>query len=246
MTVENPVAAPEANAARLTSLTIFFPCHNEEENVERVVAAALDVGQRVAEDVEVVVIDDGSEDGTAAVTERMAAEDPRVRLVRHPENLGYGAALKSGLQAATKDYVFFTDGDGQFDLQELPKLVGPMVNDECDLALGYRLKRADPFIRSVNAALYRGLIRLLFGLKVRDIDCAFKLMRRSAIEGITLEADGALISAELLIKASKAGLRFHEVGVHHYPRQAGKQSGASLGVILKTFLEIGRQWRHLR
>ena len=236
----------QAAATRLAGLTIFLPCHNEEGNVERVVRAALGVAPKVADGYEVIVVDDGSEDRTAEIAEGLAGEDPHVRLVRHPENRGYGGALKSGFQAATKDWVFFTDGDGQFDLGELPKLAGLVQGGECDLALGYRVKRADPFIRSINAWLYKLLIRACFGLKVRDIDCAFKLIRRSVLEAVRLEAEGALISAELLIKARKAGFRMREVGVRHYPRQVGEQSGANLGVILRTFKEIARLRGQLR
>jgi glycosyltransferase involved in cell wall biosynthesis len=238
--------SPDAQAARLPSLSVFFPCHNEEGNVERVVRAALAVAPTVADDCEVIVVDDGSRDRTAEIAAELAAADPRVHLVRHPTNRGYGGALKSGFAAATKEWVFFSDGDGQFDLAELPRLVALVADGRCDLALGYRLKRADPFIRSVNARLYRGLVRMLFGLKVRDIDCAFKLIRRSVLEKTTLEAEGALISAELLIKARKAGFRMRETGVHHLPRRAGQQSGASLGVVLRTFREIVRLWRQLR
>jgi len=242
----SPEAESRPEAARLTSLSIFFPCHNEEGNVERVVRAALAVARDVADDYEVIVVDDGSRDRTAEITTALAAEDPHVRLVRHPKNRGYGGALKSGFAAAAKDWVFFSDGDGQFDLAELPKLAALVADGGCDLALGYRIQRADPFIRSVNAKLYKGLIRLLFGLKVRDIDCAFKLIRRTVLDAAPLEAEGALISAELLIKAKKAGFRMRETGVHHLPRQAGQQSGANLRVILRTFREIGRLWRQLR
>ena len=223
------------NRARLSGLSIFFPFHNEEENIERVVGAALEAAVAVTDDYEVIGVDDGSGDRTGEIGDRLAAE-----------NRGYGGALQSGFAAATKDYVFFSDGDGQFDLGELPKLVELIAGGECDLALGYRVQRADSFMRSVNAKLYKTLIRILFGLKVRDIDCAFKLIDRKVFEQVTLESEGALISAELLIKARKAGFRFREVGVGHYPRTAGEQSGANLGVILRTFVEIARLWRKLR
>ena len=241
-----PESKPEAAPVRLSGLTVFFPCHNEEANVERVVGAALEAAAGLTDDYEVIVVDDGSADRTAELTEALAEANPHVRLVRHPKNRGYGGALKSGFAAATKDWIFFSDGDGQFDLGELPALADLVADGECDLALGYRIKRADPFIRLVNAKLYKGLIRVLFGLKVRDIDCAFKLIRRAVFEKVTLEAEGALISAELLIKAKKAGFRMRETGVHHYPRQAGEQSGANLGVILHTFREIFRLRRQLR
>jgi glycosyltransferase involved in cell wall biosynthesis len=232
--------------ARLSSLSIFFPCHNEEGNVERVVGRALEVASTLADDFEVIVVDDGSRDRTGEIADRLASENHRVRVVHHPRNRGYGGAVQSGFAEARKDYVFFSDGDGQFDLGELPLLVELIQGGECDLAIGYRIHRADPFIRSLNAKLYKTLIRILFGLEVRDIDCAFKLIRRPVIEKVALESEGALVSAEFLIKARKAGFRICEVGVHHYPRQAGQQTGAKLGVILRTFREIGRLWRQLR
>jgi len=247
MPLETPgLATSEAKGARLTSLSLFFPCHNEEGNVERVVRAALEVAPTVADDYEVIVVDDGSRDRTGDLADRLAAENARVRVLHHERNRGYGGAVRSGLAAAAKDYVFFSDGDGQFDLRELPELVALLADGGCDLALGYRIRRADPFIRKVKAALYKGLIRVLFGLRVRDIDCAFKLVRRSVLERVHLAAEGALVSAELLIKAKKAGFRMREAGVHHYPRVSGTQTGANLKVILRTFREIVALWRQLR
>jgi glycosyltransferase involved in cell wall biosynthesis len=239
--------APDApQGARLPSLSIFFPCHNEEGNVERVVRRALEAASALTDDFEVIVVDDGSRDRTGKIADRLASENPRVRVVHHPRNRGYGGALQSGFASAKKDYVFFSDGDGQFDLAELPQLVELIQGGECDLAIGYRIHRADPFIRSLNAKLYKTLIRLLFGLQVRDIDCAFKLIHRPVLEKVALESEGALVSAEFLIKAKKAGFRIREAGVHHYPRQAGQQTGAKLSVILRTFREIARLWRQLR
>ena len=235
-----------ASTARLGSLSIFFPCYNEEGNVERVVRAALAAAPSVADDFEVIVVNDGSRDQTGALADRLAAELSRVRVVHHPRNRGYGAAVRSGFDAATKEFVFFTDGDGQFDLAELPLLAGLMAGGDCDLAVGYRIKRADPFTRSAKAWAYRMVIRALFGLRVRDIDCAFKLVRRSVFEKVHLAAEGALVSAELLIRARNAGFRIREVGVHHYPRQAGRQSGASLRVVLRTIGELVRLRRELR
>jgi len=243
---ETPSEASQPRTPRLPSLSLFFPCYNEEGNVERVVRAALEAAPRVADDIEVTVVNDGSRDRTGEVAARLAAEDPRVRVVSHPANRGYGAALRSGFDAATKEFVFFTDGDGQFDLAELPRLVELIASGDCDLALGYRIKRADPFIRSLKAWVYRCVIRLLFGLRVRDIDCAFKLLRRGVFDKVRLEAGGALVSAELLIKARKAGFRMREVGVHHYPRRVGRQGGASLRVMLRTVWELLRLWKKLR
>ncbi len=239
-----PSDAPEP--ARLRSLSLFFPCYNEEGNVERVVRAALENAAGVADDFEVIVVNDGSRDRTGEVAERLAAQLPQVRAVHHPRNRGYGAAVRSGFAAATKEFVFFTDGDGQFDLAELPLLTALVAGGDCDLALGYRLKRADPFTRSLKAWAYRAVIRLLFGLRVRDIDCAFKLIRREVLDKVRLAAEGALVSAELLIRARKAGFRMREAGVHHYPRLVGQQGGASLKVMLRTIRELMHLWRELR
>jgi len=223
---------------RLPSLSVFFPAYNESGNIERVVNAALEACAPAANALEVIVVDDGSSDSTAQIVEAIAERDERVRLVRHPANRGYGAALKSGLTAATGEYIFYTDGDGQFDIAEISALI-PLMRD-ADIAAGYRIHRSDPWYRLVNARLYHWLIRALFGLKMRDVDCAFKLLRRSVLSGMTLKSDGALISAEFLLRARAAGCRIVEIGVHHYPRQWGNASGARLSVILRMFAELIR------
>jgi glycosyltransferase involved in cell wall biosynthesis len=221
---------------KLPSLSIFFPCYNEEENVERVTRAAVQAAGVFANDFEVIVVDDGSKDRTGEIADRLAAEIPQVRAVHNRPNQGYGGAVKRGLTEARMEWVFFTDGDGQFDINELPKLIDLL--DRCDFAVGYRVQRADPFIRKLNGWCWGVLVRALFGIRVRDIDCAFKLLPRSLIEAIELQSEGALISTELLAKAHYRGLRIAEVGVGHYPRTAGQQTGANLGVILKAFKEL--------
>ena len=229
---------------RLPSLSIFFPCHNEEGNVERVTRAALSAAGNNAETFEVIIIDDGSDDRTGEIADRLAAEIPEVRAEHNHPNLGYGGAVARGLREARMEWIFFTDGDGQFDISELPKLVALL--EVCDFAVGYRVNRADPWIRTLNGYCWGVLVRLLFGIRVRDIDCAFKLLPKSLIEAIELRSEGALISTELLAKAKYRGLRIAEVGVRHYPRIAGEQSGASLKVILKAFRELLRLRRHIR
>lgn len=228
---------------RLRSLSVFFPCYNEEGNIERVTRAAVEAAGNFAETFEVIIVNDGSKDRTGEIAERLAAEIPQVRAVHNSPNLGYGGAVGRGLKEARLEWVFFTDGDGQFDINELPRLIGLL--DRCDVAVGYRRQRADPFIRKVNAYCWGTLVRALFGLKVRDIDCAFKLLPRSFLQAITLESRGALISTELLAKAQYRSLRVAEVGVGHYPRQAGKQTGANPLVILKAFYELFRLWRRI-
>jgi len=221
---------------KLSSLSIFMPCYNEEANVERVTRHALEAGSRVTNDLEVIIVNDGSRDRTGQIADSLAAADPRVRAAHNIPNQGYGGAVVRGLTEARKDWIFFTDGDGQFDMNEIPKLVALL--DRCDFAVGYRIDRADPMMRKLNAWAWGTLVRVLFGLKVRDIDCAFKLLPRKLMQQIKLESRGALISTELLARAAKAGYRIEEVGVHHYPRTAGTQTGAKLGVILRAFKEL--------
>ena len=221
---------------QLPSLSVFFPCHNEVGNLERLVASAQSVLPGFAREWEVILVDDGSTDGTAPLADRLAASEPHVRVVHHPVNRGYGGALQSGFAAARYDYVFFTDGDGQFDLAEIALLL-PLV-DQADLVLGHRLRRADPAHRRLYAFCYKLLIRTVLGLKVRDLDCAFKLIPRRVVDALALTSNGALISAELLLQAQRAGFTWTQVGVHHYPRQTGQQSGGSPRVILKMFREL--------
>jgi glycosyltransferase involved in cell wall biosynthesis len=229
---------------KLSSLSIFFPCYNEEGNIERVTRAALDVAPRFAERFEIILVDDGSSDRTGEISDSLAAEVSQVRAVHNRPNLGYGGAVARGLTESQMEWIFFTDGDGQFDIGELPKLVELL--DRCDLAVGYRVNRADNAIRRLNAFCWGVLIRALFGLKVRDIDCAFKLLPKSLINAIELHSGGAMISAELLAKAKYRGLRIAEVGVNHHPRTAGEQTGANPKVILKAFRELFRLRRHIR
>jgi glycosyltransferase involved in cell wall biosynthesis len=219
-------------------LTIFFPAFNEEEIIEETVRKAAHVAASVAQDYEVIVVDDGSRDGTAAVVERIAAGDPHVRLVRHDRNRGYGAALRSGFAAAAKELVFFSDADGQFDLDELPALLARSTS--APVVVGYRIKRSDPPHRLFIAKTYNLIVRMLFGLRVHDIDCAFKLFRREALAKVQLESNGAFISSELLIKLRRAGVPIVEQGVHHYPRTTGYSKGANFTVILKTIRDILR------
>ena len=221
---------------KLPGLSIFYPSYNEEANVERVTRAAVAAARKFADEFEVIIVDDGSRDRTGEIGDRLAVEIPGVRCVHNRPNLGYGGAVNRGLRESRKPWIFFTDGDGQFDFEEIPKLIELL--DRCDFAVGYRIKRADSFMRKLNAFCWGTLVRRLFGLKVRDIDCAFKLLPKSLIDSITLQSTGALISTELLARAQNKGLRIAEVGVNHYPRTSGVQTGAKLSVILRAFKEL--------
>ena len=218
------------------SISVFFPCHNEEGNVERLVRQGLEVLSAVSDDYEVIVVNDGSSDRTREIADRLAAEDEHVRAVHHEANRGYGGALQSGFQAASKEWVFYTDGDGQFDLKELPGLLE--LTDEYDIVTCYRLDRQDSSLRKVNAWAWGKLVNMMFGMKIRDIDCAFKLYRREIFDHIEMRSEGALIDTEILARAQRGGYRIVQRGVHHYPRVAGEQSGADIKVILRAFGEL--------
>ena len=237
------VAAPEpAAGARVPALTYFFPAHNEAENIEALVDEALVTLPELAETFEVIAVDDGSRDGTAGIADRLAGAHPGVvRVVHHPVNRGYGAALRSGFAAASYPLIAFTDGDRQFRVADLGRLLARAeAPDRPDVVAGYRLRRADPTIRLVYARTYRACLRLFFGLPVRDVDCACKLFRREALEGIRLESGGAFLSAELLIKVRARGRRIAEVGVPHHPRTAGQASGADPRVIMRAVRDFWR------
>lgn len=221
---------------RVASLSVFFPAFNEQDIIAKTVENATRAVSRFVDDYEVIVVDDGSSDKTAAVVEDLARRDPHVRLVRHDVNRGYGAALRTGFASAQKDLVFFSDADGQFDLQELPGLLSMLKR--APIVLGYRIRRSDPMYRLFIAKVYNIVVRLVFGLRVRDIDCAFKLFRRDALQGVELESDGAFISSELLIKLKRRDTPMVERGVHHYPRTTGVSKGATPKVILKTIRDV--------
>jgi glycosyltransferase involved in cell wall biosynthesis len=223
---------------RVASLSVFFPAFNEQDIIAKTVESASRAVSRLADDYEIIVVDDGSSDQTARVVENLALRDPRVRLVRHDGNRGYGAALRTGFASAQKELVFFSDADGQFDLQELSGLLG-MLN-RAPVVLGYRIRRSDPLHRLFIARVYNLIVRAVFGLRVRDIDCAFKLFRRQALQGVNLESDGAFISSELLIKLKRNSVPMVERGVHHYPRTTGTSKGATPRVILKTIRDVVR------
>ena len=226
-------------------LSVVVPCFNEEGNIGRVVEQAAQVGRRHNSDLEIVVVDDGSTDDTASVLRSLKAENPELRVVEHPRNRGYGAAVRSGLDRASMDYVFLTDGDGQFDLQELPSAM--RLLSEHDVVAGYRENRQDGWWRSLWGRIWTALVNRALGLHVRDANCAFKLLPQSLLRSSDLRSEGAFISAELLLEARRFELSIAECAVSHYPRRAGRQTGASLRVIVKAFRELAeclpRRWR---
>ena len=225
-----------ANDKTPVSISVFLPCYNEQDNIARTVQQSLGVLEKLDADFEVIIVNDGSTDKTGQIADQIAKQNKNVKVVHHPENLGYGAALQSGIKAATKKLVFYTDGDGQFDINEMPSLL-PLIK-QYDIVCGYRINRQDNLIRKINGWCWTKLVCLLFGMKVRDIDCAFKLYKREIFDDIKLSSSGALISAEILARALRKGYSLTQKGVHHYPRTAGAQTGANLRVILRAFKEL--------
>lgn len=242
MTVTASERATHGSPARVARLSYFFPAHNEAANLEALVEEALATLPALADTFEIIAVDDGSRDDTAIIAKGLADRHPDVvRLVRHPVNLGYGAALRSGFGAARYELIAFTDGDRQFRVADVGRLTSRLAEtDAPDVVVGFRIKRADPLVRTLYARAYRVANRLFFGLRVTDVDCACKVFRRSALAGLRVESGGAFFSAELLIKLEAAGRRVVEVGVPHYPRTAGSATGAKPQVVLRAIRDFWR------
>lgn len=224
-------------------ISLVFPMFDEEENVGTLLESALALAPSLASEFEVIVVDDGSRDGSAAVVEAIRRRDRRVRLLRHPENRGYGAALRSGLRAARGELVFFSDADLQFDLREIEHLLAHI--EDFDIVAGHRAPRRDPPGRRFLAWGWGVLVRGLFGLRVRDIDCAFKVFRRPVLDAIDIASIGAFVNTEILVRARRAGFRIREVPVSHHPRVAGRAKGASPRVVWRAVVELSTLYREL-
>jgi glycosyltransferase involved in cell wall biosynthesis len=238
-----PAADPRP-APQLPGLSIVLPCYQEEANVADAIRAAASVAARTSREYEVLVVDDGSTDATGEIASQFVDGSGRVRLLVHAHNRGYGAALRSGIEAARMPWVLITDADLQFDLEELEDFV--MLTRSADLVAGRRVLRRDSLARRMNGAAWSWLMRTLFDLPVRDVDCAFKLIRRELLDGIELTSSGALISAELLVVCRAQGARIVEHGVRHRARTAGDESGGRPAVIARAFAELARRYGALR
>lgn len=233
-------------AKLIENLSVFFPAYNEGGQIENTVKKALSILDKIAGKWEILIINDGSSDDTLKIATGLAAGDKRIKVINHKVNRGYGAALKSGFYKSKYSWIAFTDSDGQFDFSEIEKLIKKQKETRADVVAGYYLKREVPFYRKVNTFLWQTVVYILFGLKVRDIDCAFKLISRDVIKKIpNLESErGAFISSEFLIKTKKSGFKIVETGVHHYPATR-KGTGANLNVIIKSFIDLFRLWKKL-
>jgi len=226
--------------SRCPGIAVALPAYNEQESLPRTVPRFVRALRNVTDDFEVVIVNDGSSDRTAEVVNDLSREYPEVRLVQHPVNLGYGAAVWTGITSGQKEFVFFTDADGQFDVEQLSRFL-PFTG-EYDLIVGYRAPRRDPPMRLVNAFGWKMFVTLMFGYVARDIDCAFKLFRRDILDVVYVESRGAAFSAEFLVKARDRGYRIKELPVTHLPREAGKATGNRPDVVLRAFREMTAFW----
>jgi glycosyltransferase involved in cell wall biosynthesis len=238
------MAKNQKKASGIPSLSIFFPAYNDEGSIAELIHQAFALLPQFTTDYEVIVVNDGSSDGTAALLDDLSRKLPRLRIVHHPHNRGYGGALRSGFEHATKDLVFYTDGDGQYDVNELAKLI-PLMTDKVDVVNGYKIKRSDARRRIVLGATYKFLARCLFRLPIRDVDCDFRLMRREIIQRIELTSTSGVVCTEMIYKLRVAGCRFAEMPVHHYPRLHGQSQFFTLRRVARTGYDFFRLWMKL-
>jgi glycosyltransferase involved in cell wall biosynthesis len=222
-------------------ISVFFPAYNDEASIAGLVGDALEVLPSLTDDFEVIVVDDGSTDGTARVLDELARKAGRVRVVRHESNRGYGAALRTGFASATKELVFYTDGDGQYDVRELARL-RPLLGEGVDIVNGYKLQRADGWQRKALGAAYNGLAHLLFSIPIRDVDCDFRLLRRRAVERVELVSSSGSICVELVHKLHRSGCVFAETPVRHRPRAHGRSQFFTVRRVGRTALDLLSLW----
>ena len=233
------------NKPILDELSVFFPCYNEEKNIQNTVSKAIPVLNDLVKKWEIILVNDGSKDNTAKVLEKIQKQYPKqVKIITHNPNRGYGGALKSGLYNSKYQWITFTDSDGQFDFSEISNLIKKQQDTNADVVIGYYLSRQVSKTTIITSKIWELIVFILFGLKVTDIDCGFKLINKKVVDTIPkLEAErGAFISSEFLIKAKKSGFKIVEIGVHHYPRTEGKATGRNIKVILKSFSDLFRLW----
>ncbi|MEW6668803.1 MAG: glycosyltransferase family 2 protein [Thermodesulfobacteriota bacterium] len=229
---------------RLKSISAFFPAFNDGGTISSMVISALRTLTKVTDDFEVIVVNDGSQDYTGEMLEELERIYPQVRIVTHPQNRGYGAALRSGFAAARKDWIFYTDGDAQYDPRELVKLV-EAVQGDTDIVNGYKIERQDPLHRVVIGRTYHHLVRLLFGFRLRDVDCDFRLIRRKVFERVRLQSTSGTICLEMVKKFQDMGCRFAEVPVHHFHRAYGKSQFFNFARLVRTAIQLFVLWRDL-
>ncbi len=234
--------------SQIDKISVFLPAYNEETNLPSTIDNVLSSLKKNFKTWELIIVNDGSKDNTGTIASGFAKKDKRIKVISHKKNKGYGPALISGLYACQYPWISFIDSDGQFDFEEITTLISAQKKHKADLVIGYYLKRQVSLLRKINTKLWQIVVTLMFGLKVKDIDCGFKLISKKVVDTIPkLEsARGAFISSEFLIKVQKYGFKIVEVGVHHYPRQKGEGTGANLDVILQSFIDLFKLWKKLK
>jgi glycosyltransferase involved in cell wall biosynthesis len=227
-----------------TGLSIFFPAYNDSGTIASLVITALRTARKLTPDHEVIVVNDGSADGTAEILDELATIYPQVHVVHHDRNRGYGGALRTGFATATRELVFYTDGDAQYDPAEMEAL-WRRFDENVDLVNGYKISRSDPLHRIIIGRIYHHTVSLLFGLKVRDVDCDFRMMRRSIFDTVHLEKNSGVICLEMMKKITDAGFRIAEVPVHHYHRAYGKSQFFNFRRLYRTAIDVMKLWHAL-
>ena len=244
---DNPLGAipgfnhPKEDFQTVRDVSVIFPAFNEEGNIRCTVETVIRALPKVAMKWEIIVVDGGNSDATALVCDEVKAQFPEVEVIRHGQNRGYSAALKSGIMSTKYDLIFFSDSDGQFDFRDLEQLI--FWSEDYDIVAGYRAKRQEPLYRRINALGWNVLVRLVLGIKLRNIDCAFKVFRRSVFDHVQIRCVGAMVNTEILAQATQLGMRIRKVKVSYFPRRQRKQSGTNVHVIIKAFRELCRPWK---
>ncbi len=223
------------------SISAFFPCYNDGGTIASMVALTDLTLKGLTNDYEILVVDDGSSDHSRAILEELEKKYDRLKVIYHEENKGYGGALKAGFYSATKEFLFYTDGDFQYDVSEITKLL-PEMKDNIDIVNGYKVGRADRFYRKIIGRTYHWIMKLMFGFKIRDVDCDFRLIRRSVFDKIRLEYNTGVICVEMVKKMQDAGFQFAEVPVSHYFRAYGKSQFFNFNRIFNTGRDILKLW----
>ena len=226
------------------SITVFFPCYNDAKSIKKLVQDSFLILKKISRDFEVIVVDDGSTDQSRQILEKLSKKYSKLKVILHKKNLGYGGALKTGFKSATKELVFYTDGDGQYDVKELPILLS-LLSDDVDFINGIKMSRHDPSYRIFAGNLYSFVARWLFFLITYDVDCDFRLIKRSILKKLDLKSNSGSICVELVKKSQRAGAKFRQVSVHHLERRWGQSQFFRLDRILTTFSELGSLWIEL-
>ena len=244
--MSNPgfTAVPQPDSRRPTGLSVFFPAYNDSGTIASLVITAIRTARRLTPDHEIIIVNDGSVDGTAEILDELARIYPQVRIVHHAQNRGYGGALRAGFEAASRELVFYTDGDAQYDPSEMEAL-WRRLDDDVDLVNGYKISRSDPLHRILIGRVYHHAVRLLFGLNVRDVDCDFRLMRRTIFNTVHLQKNSGVICLEMMKKIQDAGFRIAEVPVHHYHRAYGKSQFFNVRRLYRTAIDVMKLWHAL-